>query len=103
MARRQFLEQGLHHTKGETGVLIFVSEAERFVEILADRGVSTHVDDTRWQAIVDRFVGNVRRDRVVLGFVDAIAECGDVLAEAVPKLTDNPNELPNRLILIGYD
>jgi putative membrane protein len=103
MARRQFLEQGLHHTNGETGVLIFVSEAERYVEILADRGVSAHVDDVRWQAIVDRFVDNVKRNRVVLGFVEAIAECGDVLAEAVPKRADNPNELPNRLILIGYD
>jgi putative membrane protein len=103
MARRQFLEQGLHHTKGETGLLIFVSEAERYVEILADRGVSAHVDDVRWQSIVDRFVDNVKRNRVVPGFVEAIAECGDVLADAVPKLADNPNELPNRLILIGYD
>jgi putative membrane protein len=103
MARRQFLEQGLHHTSGQTGLLIFVSEAERYVEILADRGVSAHVDDARWQAVVDRFVDSVKRDRVVLGFVEAIAECGDILAEAVPKLADNPNELPNRLVLIGYD
>ena len=79
MARRQFLEQGLHHTKGETGVLIFVSEAERYVEILADRGVSTHVDDSRWQSIVDRFVANVQRKRVASGFVEAIGECGDIL------------------------
>ncbi len=33
MARRQFLEQNLHHTDADTGVLIFVSEAERYVEI----------------------------------------------------------------------
>lgn len=103
MARRQFLEQGLHHTKGETGVLIFVSEAERYVEILADRGVSAHVDDSRWQAIVDRFVASVQRKRVASGFVEAIGECGDILSEAVPKTDDNPNELPNRLIMIGYD
>jgi putative membrane protein len=103
MARRQFLENGLHHTKGETGVLIFVSEAERYVEIIADRGVSAHVDDSRWQAIVDRFVANVQRKRVASGFVQAIGECGEILAEAVPKSEDNPNELPNRLIMIGYD
>jgi putative membrane protein len=103
MARRQFLEHGLHHTKGETGVLIFVSEAERYVEILADRGVSAHVDDSRWQAIVDRFIASVHRKRVASGFVEAIGECGDILSEAVPKTGDNPNELPNRLIMIGYD
>src|SRR5699024_10747643 len=38
LARRQFLEHNLHHTDGETGLLIFVSEAERYVEILVDRG-----------------------------------------------------------------
>jgi uncharacterized membrane protein len=40
---------------------------------------------------------------VLTGFVGAIGECGEILAEAVPKSGDNPNELPNRLILIGYD
>ena len=103
MARRQFLEQGLHHTKGETGVLIFVSEAERYVEILADRGVSAHVDDARWQSIIERLVENVRGKRVLTGFVGAIGECGEILAEAVPKTSGDANELPNRLILIGYD
>ena len=103
MARRQFLEQGLHHTKGETGVLIFVSEAERYVEILADRGVSAHVDDARWQSLIERLVENVRGKRVVTGFVGAIGECGEILAEAVPKTSGDTNELPNRLILIGYD
>ena len=103
MARRQFLEQGLHHTKGETGMLIFVSEAERYVEILVDRGVSAHIDDRRWQSIVDRLIENVQRKRVLTGFVSAIAECGEILAEAVPKAADNPNELPNRLVVIGYD
>jgi len=103
MARRQFLEQGLHHTKGETGVLIFVSEAERYVEILVDRGISAHVDDGRWQSIVDRLIENVQRNHVLTGFASAIAECGEILAEAVPKTADNPNELANRLVVIGYD
>ncbi|MGB1409837.1 TPM domain-containing protein, partial [Alloalcanivorax venustensis] len=34
LARRTFLDQGLHHTRGGHGVLIFVSEAEHYVEIL---------------------------------------------------------------------
>jgi putative membrane protein len=103
MARRQFLEQGLHHTRAETGVLIFVSEAERYVEVLADRGVSEHVDDERWQVIVDRFVADVKQQRILRGFIDAIAASGEILAEAVPKTPDNRNELADRLILIGYD
>src|ERR1700680_2520933 len=46
-AQRQFAAQGLHRTSARTGALIFVSVAERYVEIVEDMGiadnVSTHV------------------------------------------------------------
>jgi putative membrane protein len=102
LARRQFLEQRLHHTVGHTGFLIFVSEAEHYVEIIADRGIAAHVDDVRWHQIIERFVAEVRRDRAVQGLIAAIAHCGEVLAEVVPKTPDNRNELDDRLVLIGY-
>lgn len=103
MACRQFLEQGLHHTAGETGVLIFVSEAEHFVEILVDRGISAKVDDTAWRDIVADFIDDVRAGRVESGLIRAIERCGEILAGAVAKTPGNTNELDNRLILIGYD
>lgn len=99
MARRQFLEQNLHHTAGETGVLIFVSEAEHYVEILADRGISTRVDNGEWQAIVDEFTGQVKRGEVLQGFERCIARCGALLAEHVPA-THTRNELPNHLVVL---
>ena len=103
MACRQFLEQGLHHTDGETGVLIFVSEAEHFVEILADRGISALVEDDAWREIVADFIDEVRAGRVEAGLTHAIERCGEILAGAVPKTEGNTNELDNRLILIGYE
>ena len=103
MARRQFLEQGLHHTLDDTGVLIFVSEAEHYVEILVDRGISSKVDNERWSSIIENFVDDVHEGQVERGFLTALERCGEILAEAVPKTPDNRNELDNRLILIGYD
>ncbi len=103
MARRQFLEQGLHHTDDDTGVLIFVSEAEHYVEILVDRGISSKVDNERWSSIIENFVDDVHEGQVERGFLTALERCGEILAEAVPKTPDNHNELDNRLILIGYD
>ena len=102
LARRQFLEQNLHHTEGDTGVLVFVSEAEHYVEILADRGVSRHVPDERWQAIVDDFTATVRAGRTVDGFVACVEACGALLAEHVPA-THERNELPDRLVVLGRD
>lgn len=99
LARRQFLENNLHYTAGDTGVLIFVSETERYVEILADRGISQHVSDAEWQSIVDEFSGHVGGGKTLQGFLTAIERCGALLSTHVPA-TSEKNELPNRMVII---
>lgn len=99
LARRQFLEQKLHHTEGDVGMLIFVSEAEHYVEILVDQGIASRVSDDAWQTQVDRFTTRVRRGQVLLGFLDCIEGCGAVLRERVPA-THTRNQLANRLIIL---
>ena len=99
LARRQFLEQKLHHTAGRTGVLIFVSEAERYVEILVDEGISRHLDDSDWGTIVNDFVRRVALGHTAEGFVTCIDACAEVLKQHVPK-TQARNQLPNRLVML---
>ncbi len=99
LAKAQFLEQNLHHTQGETGILIFVAEAERYVEILVDRGISRHFDDSTWEDIVRRFTERVRRKQTLQGFIECIEACGSLLKEKVPA-THERNELPNHLVIL---
>jgi putative membrane protein len=99
LARRQFLEQHLHHTLGSTGVLIFVSEAERYVEILVDKGISSRLDDSSWDAIVKQFTQQVKQGQTLAGFISCIEACGVLLKEHVP-VTHARNELPNRLVVL---
>ncbi|WP_040244993.1 MULTISPECIES: TPM domain-containing protein [Chromohalobacter] len=99
LARRQFLEQNLHHTQAGTGMLIFVSEAERYVEILVDRGISSRLDDETWQGIVSTFTQQVKQGQTLQGFLSCIEACGEHLREHVPA-THERNELPNRLIVL---
>ncbi|WLH69830.1 TPM domain-containing protein [Pseudomonas sp. FP2309] len=99
LARRQFLEQNLHHTVGSTGVLIFVCEAERYVEILVDEGISRHLDDSSWDAIVKAFTQQVKQGQTLAGFIDCVEACGELLKVHVP-VTQARNELPNRLIVL---
>lgn len=99
LARRQFIELNLHHTDGGTGMLIFVSEAERYVEILVDRGIASRIDDAAWQAIVETFTGRVRNGQVLEGFLGCIESCGALLKEHLPA-THERNELPNHLVVI---
>ncbi|MDI5892561.1 TPM domain-containing protein [Halomonas rhizosphaerae] len=99
LARRQFLEQDLHHTEGGTGMLIFVSEAERYVEILVDRGISARISDETWQSIVAAFTRQVKAGETLRGFLECIEACGEHLKEEVPA-THERNELPNHLIVL---
>ena len=99
LARRMFLENNLHHTVGETGVLIFVSEAEHYVEIIADRGINNLVAEDAWQQVVDNMLGLLRRGEVEQAFLDAVEGCGRLLIEHVPHSRDK-NELPNHMIVL---
>jgi putative membrane protein len=100
LARRQFLEQNLHHTVGSTGMLIFVCEAERYVEILVDEGISKRLDNKTWDSIVAVFTDQVRQGRTLEGFVTCIEACGELLKVHVP-VTQVRNELPNRLVVLA--
>lgn len=101
MARRQFLDNNLHHTRGETGVLIFVSEAERYVEIIADRGINGKVNQEQWDGIIANFVADVRRGETLQGFLSCIEACGALLRQHVPVTHErNEDELSNRLIVL---
>ena len=99
LARRQFLEQKLHHTRDRTGVLIFVSEAERYVEILVDEGISQHLDDSDWGNIVSDFTRRVALGHTAEGFITCIDACAELLERHVPK-THPRNQLPNRLVML---
>lgn len=99
-AHQLFLDLGLSSTKDRTGVLLFVSVAEHYVEIIADRGIQEHVDPAVWDRIVVNFTTKVRAGRVADGFIDAIAACTEVMAEHHPWRPGDINELPNRLIEI---
>lgn len=99
LARRQFIELNLHHTDAGTGMLIFVSEAERYVEILVDRGIASRIDDAAWQSIVETFTARVRNGQVPEGFLGCIESCGALLKQHLPA-THERNELPNRLVVI---
>jgi len=99
-AVEQFLAQNLHTTTGRTGVLIFVSIAERYAEIIADTEIDAKVSDTEWQSIIDQLTDAIGNDKPTDGFVDTIQRVGAHLAKSFPPGTADPNELPDHLIVL---
>lgn len=99
-ATEQFLSQNLHTTPGRTGVLIFVSVAERHAVILADKGINDRVAAGTWQTVVDQLTRDIGERRPTDGFVRAIGDVGQRLAEHFPPAAFDPNELPDHLIIL---
>ncbi|MCH9765320.1 MAG: TPM domain-containing protein [Alphaproteobacteria bacterium] len=99
-AREQFLAQTLHTTKKRTGVLIFVSVAERYAEIIADTEIDAKVPDSEWQSIVHALTEAIGRGHPTQAFVDTIKRVGTHLAKSFPPGTADPNELPDHLIVL---
>jgi putative membrane protein len=99
-ALRQFLAQGLHLTENRTGVLIFASVAERYAEIVADRGINEKVGPDVWEQAVEALITAIKNGRPGDGFVAAVQQCGDVLARHFPPGAINRDELPNKLVVM---
>jgi putative membrane protein len=98
-ALEQFVVRRVAHTKHRTGVLIFVSLAERYARIIADDGIAEKVPHAEWQAAIDELTGHMREGRIAPGFIAAIERCGVVLATHAPP-DGSANELPDRLYVM---
>lgn len=99
-ALEQFMAHGLHLTEARTGVLIFASLADHQVEVVADKGIHALVDQDVWAEAVEALTREMRAGRPADGFEAAIALCGKVLAQHFPPRGANPNELPDRLVIL---
>ncbi len=97
-AHELFFIEGLHITENRSGVMIFVSLAERYVEIIADHGIAEKIEQGVWQDIVDEFIEDVRRGKTADGYRRAVDRCGVLLKEHFPGSSNSANELPDHLI-----
>ncbi|MGE5615564.1 MAG: TPM domain-containing protein [Bacillota bacterium] len=99
-AREVFAQTGVWNTEENTGVLVYLLLAERRVEIVADRGISAKVSDDEWRSICAMMESRFGEGRHEEGAIAGIRAISDLLATHFPARLDNPNELPDRPLLI---
>jgi putative membrane protein len=100
LAMEQFLAHGLHMTEARTGVLIFVSLAERYAEVVADAGIARTVEQRAWDDLIARLLSQIRADKLADGLVEAVEAAGGILAKHFPVRPGDRDELANDLVLI---
>ncbi len=87
-------------TRGRTGVLIYLSLDEHRAEIVADRAITEKMEPEVWGEAMALLVDEVKQGRVGQGLALAVEKVAAVLAPILPPTHDNPDELPNRLIVL---
>lgn len=97
-AVQQFLARNVHNTKNRTGILLFVSLAEQYAEVVADAGINAKVSQDEWNAIVGTLIHHASRAEMADGFAMAIEQAGQLLAKHLPPGSISANELDDHLI-----
>ncbi|GAA0610131.1 TPM domain-containing protein [Paenochrobactrum glaciei] len=97
-AMQQFLARNVHLTSQRTGILLFVSLAEHYAEVVADAGIHAKVDQAEWNAIVGVLMRHAKRGAVSDGFVEAIALSEQLLKTHFPDDGNSKNELEDKLV-----
>jgi uncharacterized membrane protein len=84
-------------TAHNNGVLIYLQLTERAIEVVADRGLTQHVDETQWQDMVLRMRTNFQKGLFEDGLTQALEEVSALLVAYFPATGagQRADELPN--------
>lgn len=99
-AIKQFLAQNINHTKKRTGILLFISLAEHYAEVIPDSKISDEVPFETWTSIVDEMIKKARNDDLTGAYIEAIEKSGNILSNYFPAERNTKNELPDHIIEI---
>jgi uncharacterized membrane protein len=97
-ALEAFARLGVWDTGANNGVLIYVSWADRDVEIVADRGFNGRVTVQEWSEVCRRMEQSFARGSPRQAIVEGIQAVGVLIARHFP--TSDRDELPNRPALL---
>jgi putative membrane protein len=84
LAHRAFASRVLAQNDRKTGILLFVSLGERYVEVVTDRDVDRHIPQTVWDAIIKDFLAEAKQGRVGEGLPKMVEAATQVLEQHYP-------------------
>ena len=93
-----FYKEGLYRTRDATGVLVLISVFERWVYVLADRGIDEKLTPEVWQGVVASIVAGIKKHRQTDAICEGIDKIGQILAAHFPIKPDDTDELKGVII-----
>lgn len=97
-AVKQFLAQNVHRTSNRTAILLFVSLAEHYAEVIADTAIAEKVSQSTWDSMIRRMIQQAQKGELSAAYVEAINHAGTILASHFPPSEGSLNELPDHIV-----
>lgn len=94
-AERAFVEEGVMETRARSGVLIFLSEVEREIVVLADKGIHERAPAEEWATCVSELSEGLKAGEPMRSLLRIIERLGLLLSQHFPIELDDKNELPD--------
>lgn len=99
-ALQVFAGLGVWDTAENSGVLVYVQLVDHRIEIVADRGIAARVAQPEWDAVCRRMETAFRSGDYEGGALAGIREITALLARHFPPGAANPDELPDRPVVL---
>jgi putative membrane protein len=99
-ARAVFFDSRVHHTAGNTGLLVYVSLYERMAAVLADQSILDKLGQNAIDELCATLTESLRRHHPADAIRQTILAAGDKLAPVLPVAKDDVNERPDALIVL---
>ena len=96
-AESLFLSRELYATEGRRGILLLVSQFEKKVVVLPDRGAKSYLDDETMKRIISKMIPDLRKNKIHNALETGLNEIVKALCPSLPKGNDK-NELSNEII-----
>ena len=84
LAHRAFASRILAQNDRKTGILLFVSFGERYVEVVTDRDVDRHIPQSVWDALIKDFLAEAKAGRVGAALPKMVEASAKVLEQYYP-------------------
>lgn len=96
-----FFDQRIHHTRGSSGLMIYVSLLEHRAVVLADEAVTGKLGQPALDEICNNLTAALRKKPIPDALAEAIEQAGERLGAVLPRQADDKNELADVLVLIS--
>jgi uncharacterized membrane protein len=87
-------------TEDNSGVLVYLQLVDHRIEIVADRGIARRVEQSEWDAVCRRMETRFRAGDFEGGTLAAVDEITALLSRHFPPGESNPDELPDRPVIV---